>query len=244
MKVPARLLTLALIVVPAVPALAAPTATAPKPATVARYSFDAGAPSGRVAELSGRGLALKVRTADRGVVRFVASGKGRYAAFPARCAATAKTCPRALLEGGDDPDLDPGTRSFRWGASIAVTKAQIAGSSNVVQKGVSTTESQWKMQIGANQGRAQCVVVGRGSGKAYIARSSTVVTDGRWHKVLCQRVGSALIIYVDGVNRGRVSVPSTLSIWNDKPLRVGGPNFNTTSDMYHGLLDDVYARLG
>jgi hypothetical protein len=28
------------------------------------------------------------------------------------------------------------------------------------------------------------------------------------------------------------------------PLRIGGPNFNTTSDMYHGYLDDVYAVLG
>ena len=247
MKMSARLLTLVLIAVPAVPALAAATiATAePAPVTVARYTFDAGASAaGRVAENSGRGLPLTVRTADRGAVRFVTAKTGRYVGFPARCAAGATTCPRALLEAANDADLNPGTRRFRWGASVYLTKAQVAGSSNVLQKGVTTTESQWKMQIGATHGKAQCVVVGRGSATAYIARSSDTVADGAWHKVLCQRSGTVIAVYVDGVNRGRVAVPATLSIDNTKPLRIGGPNFNTTSDMYHGYVDDVFAILG
>jgi hypothetical protein len=113
-----------------------------------------------------------------------------------------------------------------------------------LQKGVYTTESQWKMQVGEVQGRAQCVVVGRGSTQNYVARSSIGVADSKWHKVLCRRSGSTLAVYVDGVNRGQVTIPATLTISNDKPLRIGGPNFNTTSDMYHGFLDDVYAVLG
>ena len=161
-----------------------------------------------------------------------------------RCATGAKTCPRALLEGTDDPDLDPGTRAFRWGASVHIAKSQLAGSSNVVQKGVATTESQWKMQVGETHGKAQCVVVGRGSARAYIVRSTSTVADGKWHKVVCQRSGSVLSVFVDGVNRGRTTVPATMTIANDKPLRIGGPNFNTSSDMYHGFVDDVYAVLG
>jgi Concanavalin A-like lectin/glucanases superfamily len=244
MKIPARLLTLALIAVPAVPALAATTA-AVAPTRVMRYTFDNGATAtGRVAENSGRGSALTIRSADKGTVKFATTTQGRYAVFPAPCAKTATTCPRALLEGTDDADLDPGTRQFRWGASVRVTQAQVVGSSNVVQKGVYDTESQWKMQIGANQGKAQCVVVGRGSPTSYLVRSSVGVADNVWHTIACLRSGATLTVYVDGHNRGHVTIPSDLSISNDKPLRIGGPNFNATSDMYHGQLDDVYAVLG
>jgi concanavalin A-like lectin/glucanase superfamily protein len=249
MKMSARLLTLALIVVPAVPgaaatATAAAAAPAAGPVVVARYTFDAGvSPAGRVAENSGRGLPLTVRAAGGGAVRFLAAKTGRYAAFPARCAA-GKTCARALLEAASDADLNPGTRPFRWGASVSVTPAQVAGSSNVMQKGIATTDSQWKLQIGATHGRAQCVVVGRGSAKAYVVRSTVAVADGKWHRIECQRGGAVLTVAVDGVNRGRIAVPAALSITNTLPLRIGGPNFNTSSDMYHGYLDDVSATLG
>lgn len=253
MKTPARLLTLALIVIPAVPALAATPAAAPLAATtatpaagtVARYTFDAGATAaGRVAENSGRGLPLTVRSADHGAVRFVAGAGGRYVAFPPPCAQAATTCPRALLEAPSDAGLNPGTRTFVWGATIAVSRSAVIGSSNVMQKGVSDTGSQWKMQIGATRGLGQCVLVGRGSATAYIARSTVTVADGKWHKVTCQRAGAALSIVVDGVTRGRIAVPSTLDVSNTLPLRLGGPNFNTSSDMFHGSLDDVYAVLG
>lgn len=257
MKLSHRILTAALVAGPvalAAPALAAtpvaapvaaPAAATAVPVVVARYSFDGGAPGGRVAELSGRGTPLSVRSAQGGVVRFLpATSGGRYAALPAPCRTGATVCPRALLQGTDDPDLDPGTRRFRWGATVAITGSALAGSPNVVQKGVATTDSQWKLQLGAAAGRAQCVVVGQGSTRAYVARSSVGVADGRWHRLMCLRSGTTLAVFVDGRLRGQVAVPAGLSIANVLPLRVGGPNFTTTSDMYHGLLDDVYAALG
>jgi Concanavalin A-like lectin/glucanases superfamily len=258
MKMSARLLTLALIVVPAVPAVAATTMTggttgtatartaAPAAVTVTRYTFDAGATAagGRIAENSGHGTPLTVRSADRGAIRFIAGHTGRFVLFPARCVAGSNTCPRVLLEAANDADLNPGTRNFRWGATIAVGQAQVAGSSNIMQKGVTTTDSAWKLQIGANHGKAQCVLVGRGSATSYVARSSVPVTDGAWHQILCQRYGTRLIVYVDSVNRGQATIPASLSVSNTLPLRIGGPNFNTTSDMYHGALDNVYAVLG
>jgi hypothetical protein len=133
---------------------------------------------------------------------------------------------------------------FRWSARVSVTKAELKGSANVMQKGVATTGSQWKLQLGATQGRAQCVVTGVGSSTVYLARSAGTVADGAWHKVLCQRSGTTLSVWVDGVQRGQATVPATLSISNSLPLRIGGPNFNKVNDMYHGLLDDVYAELG
>ena len=248
MRFPASTVSLAslALVMTALPgvAVAAPAA-APAPVTVARYSFDAGAgATGRIAENSGRGPALTVRAADGGRVTFPGTTADKSAAFPAVCAAAAKTCPRALLEGPDDADLDPGTRLFRWGASVRLTRAQVTDSSNVVQKGVVDTESQWKMQIGAKQGKAHCVVTGRGSAQVFLVRSSIGVADDKWHDIMCQRSGPSLSVYVDGQARGRIAIPATLSIANTRPLRIGGPNFNTKSDMYHGLLDDVYARLG
>ena len=244
MKLSTKLLTLTLIVVPAVPALAAAKAPAPVPTVVAKYTFDGGAPAGMIAEKSGRGVALKVRTANGGAVRFVAKNGGKYIGFPTRCSAKATACPRALLEGVDDPDLDPGKRQFRWGASVYVWRYQLSRSANVMQKGVVNTESQWKLQIGANLGRAQCVVVGRGSSQSYIARSSVDVANGKWHRIMCLRTPTRLTVYVDGISRGSIALPAGLDISNSLPLRIGGPNFAPSSDMYNGFLDDVYAALG
>ncbi|GID92641.1 LamG-like jellyroll fold domain-containing protein [Amorphoplanes digitatis] len=234
---------LAVTATPALAAIAAPVAE-PAPITVARYTFDAGnATASRIADTSGRGSALTIRTADQGKITFTGT-TDKYAAFPAACAATATVCPRAMLEGTDDADLDPGTRRFRWGASVRVARTQVTGSTNIIQKGVTDTASQWKLQIGGNHGKASCVVVGQGASQLYLVRSSVPVADSAWHDVMCQRSGAALSIYVDGTERGRTAIPAALSIANDMPLRIGGPNFNIKSDMYHGALDDVYARLG
>lgn len=237
MKIAIALAAAAGMLIPASPALAdtpAPTAL------VARWDFNAGATAGKIADTSGRGQALSVRTADQGILRF----EGGAAAFPAPCASTATVCPRTLMEAPSAADLNPGVRNFRWSARVRLTKAQLVGSANIMQKGVAGTGSQWKMQLGATNGRAQCVVTGVGSATAYIARSTIPVIDNTWHKIRCQRVGTALTVFVDDVQRGQTTIPATLSITNTSPLRVGGPNFNTRSDMYHGYLDDVYAELG
>ena len=224
---------------------AAAPATGPVPVLVARYGFDGGAVGGHVADTSGRGPVLTIRAADQGVIRFEGAPQGgRYIAFPDICPTTTTVCPRALLEAPSDADLNPGARLFRWSARVHVLKTQVKGSANIVQKGVANTGSQWKMQIGATQGRAQCVVVGVGSPTAYLVRSAGTVADGLWHKILCQRSGSTLSVYIDGVVKGTTTIPATLSITNTLPMRIGGANFNARSDMYHGLLDDVYAELG
>ncbi|MBL7258403.1 LamG-like jellyroll fold domain-containing protein [Paractinoplanes lichenicola] len=231
------------------PVLAATTpvqAAAPTGAqVVARWTFDAGAVNGNVADTSGRGPALTTRTANGGAIRYDnATPSGRYVTFPAACSATATACPRALFETASVASLNPGTRTFRWSARMQLTKAQIVGSANIMQKGVAKASSQWKMQVGKTNGKAQCVMVGAGSAAVHIARSSATVADGQWHKVVCQRSGATLSVWVDDKQVGSTAIPSTLSVSNTLPLRIGGPNFNTKSDMYHGRLDDVYAELG
>ena len=235
---------LALTALPALLAapLAAPAAAdTPASALVARYNFDGGAVSGKVAELSGRGTALAVRGADNGTVGFT----DRFATFPAPCTVGDRPCARALLEAPDDADLDPGTRTFRWAASVRLTRAQLTGNANVMQKGLANAAtSQWKMQVGGKTGRAQCVMMGRGSAQAFIALSARPVADGAWHKVVCERTGTTLAVSVDGVQGRKVTVPAALTVDNTMPLRVGGPNFGEGADMFHGQLDDVYVQVG
>jgi hypothetical protein len=243
MRIPTLLLAATCAVVPAAAALAAPVTT-PASLTVARYTFDGGqAAGGAIADQSGRGMPLRVRSANGGAASFITRGTGRAVAFPARCAPAATTCRRIILEGGDDADLDPGTRAFRFGAYVRVTAAQVGAGANVMQKGVANTQSQWKMQIGG-RGKPNCVLVGRGSTRIYLARASVRITDGAWHSVGCSRAGATLTIYVDGTARGSVSVPSTVSVGNALPLRLGGRNLNSRSDQFGGALDEVYAVLG
>lgn len=230
--------------VPAAPAVAA-TAQQPAPAavTVAHYSFDGTAAASALNDQSGRGLPLRVRSADGGLVRFVPHGTGRAVMLPARCAAPTGACPRAFLEGGDDADLDPGVRPFRYGATVLATAAQVGTGANIMQKGVATTASQWKLQIG-RQGAANCVLVGQGSTTRYVARSRVQVTDGRWHQVTCRRTGGTLLVIVDGVTRGTVAVPPAVNVGNTMPLRIGGRNLNARADQFGGAIDEVFAILG
>jgi hypothetical protein len=229
----------------ALPLMSAPASAAVEPTTaglVARYNFDVAA-AGGVTDLSGRSTALTVRSAANGQITFPAEGTGRYASFPGLCAATAPTCPKALLEAPDDADLDPGTRNFRWAASVRLTASQLNGNANVMQKGVAGTESLWKMQITGKNGRAQCVMAARGNAQPFSAISARTVADGNWHRIVCERVGTALGISVDGVPGSKVTLPATATVDNAMPLRVGGPNLAKGGDMYHGHLDDVYAQL-
>ncbi len=248
MKFRRTIMALALLAVPTVPtlALAAPAAApAPGPVRVAAYTFNGGvSATGLIAENSGKGTPLRVRSVNGARIGFgvsTANTADRFVKFPAKCAAGNTRCARLLLEGSDDPDLDPGTRPFRWGARTIATPSHVGLSSNVVQKGVATTDSQWKLQIGGKKHRAQCVVVGVGSRQAYIAKSDVAVADGRWHNLRCVRTATTLTVYVDGSPRGRTAVPANLSISNNLPLRVGGANFGATSDSFNGWLDNVYA---
>ena len=237
MKITIAIVMAAGLLIPAAPAQAdTPT---PAVALVARWDFNSGAVAGKIPDTSGRGQALSVRVADQGALRF----EGGTVGFPAACKTGAATCARGLMEAPNDADLNPGVRLFRWSARIRVTKAELTGPANIMQKGVAGTASQWKLQLGGRNGRAQCAVAGTGSATVYLARSAAPVADGQWHKLLCERSGGTLTVFVDGVQSGQATIPAALNISNTSPLRLGAPNLNLRSDTYHGYLDDVYAEL-
>ncbi|AEV86203.1 hypothetical protein ACWT_5186 [Actinoplanes sp. SE50] len=242
-----RMFKLSALALLTVPVMAAPAAAAPvvdPPSTlVARYNFDGGATAGKISDLSGKGSSLTVRGEDNGTVAINTEGAGRYASFPAVCSGTG-SCARALLEAPNSPDLNPGVRTFHWAASIRVTQAQLHGKANIMQKGLAGADSVWKMQLTGKNGRAVCIMTGKGSAQTFSAISSKPLADGTWHKVVCERTPTSLGISVDGTAGSHVTIPATLSVDNTMPLRIGGPNFGATSDMYHGQLDDVYIQVG
>jgi hypothetical protein len=184
----------------------------------------------------GLGGVLVARGSGGGAVR----AAGGIVAFPARCApAKGQSCPRAILQGTDDPALDPGTQAFHYGAVLRLAPGQTSAGSNVVQKGYADARSQWKLQIDGYAGLPSCVLVGRGSGRIHLVRAATTIADDRWHRVTCWRSGGVLAIDVDGVRRAHVPVPAGLVIGNDLPVRIGGKNPQQRNDQFHGQLDEV-----
>jgi hypothetical protein len=219
--------------------LASPAAAATQPVTVARYDFD-----GRSALVddSGHGHTMRLITSRGGTVRPVIHGAGHGLQFPAKCSGA--TCPRAVLQSPHSADLNPGRRPIAWGATVRLARSQTTSGQNVVQKGYSATSSQYKLQIDGRAGRPSCVLVDVGKRAIRLVRSSVSVANGAWHTVQCRRYGARLGILVDGRTRGLIRIPSTLSVVNKHPLRIGGKGVYADNDQFRGAVDDVFVRIG
>jgi hypothetical protein len=228
--------------------LAVSTATVPVPAvaatragvTIVRYGFNGR--SGSILDESGRGHTLSVVAAHGGTVRAVVHGQGSALAFPAPC--DEQGCPHVALQTPTSADLNPGTRNLAYGADVLLGSGQTSKGQNIVQKGYSTTSSQWKLQIDGVAGKPSCVLVGDRKPTIRIARSTVTAADGRWHSVQCHRIATTLSVYVDGVVRGSTSVPAKLSVSNERPLSIGAKGAFADNDQFDGALDNVWVQIG
>jgi hypothetical protein len=206
----------------------------------ARYTFNGR--SGSVIDESGHGHTLAVVSRNGGTVRAVVHGQGTALAFPARC--TTGACPHVALQARSSADLNPGSRDFAYGADVLLQPGQTSKGENVVQKGYSATSSQWKLQIDGLAGRPSCVLVDVLRPVIWIAHSSVSVADGRWHAVACHRAGATLAVFVDGVPRGGIAIPATLSVANQRPLSIGSKGSFPDNDQFNGALDNVWVEIG
>lgn len=183
-----------------------------------------------------------VVTANEGTVDVIAGvgGRGDAVAFPERCEATTG-CPRAMLEVGDDPALDPGSSVFEFGAGVWLDPSQTTTGSNIVQKGRFDTEGGlWKLQVDSLDGRPSCVVRSEDQDPVLV-RSSVSVADSVWHRVLCRRDATGVEIEVDGVvDREAGETGAVESEW---PVRIGSPGVGDQDDQFHGRIDDVFIRI-
>ena len=233
--------------------LAGPTPPSGPPATAAaggapsahpavigvRYGFDQGL-GDSVHSLEGR-LSLRARTAAGGTLTTTAHGGGLAVRFPRPCAKYGtQSCQRAILQSGPADFLNPGSAPFRYGASVLLAPSETSKGANVVQKGFSVRDAQFKLQVDGHEGRPSCVLVGRSSPSIYVALSSLSVANGVWHQIECTRSSSLLTIFVDGKSYGQVGIPSSLSIVNDDPLCIGGKGTSPNNDQFAGAIDDVF----
>ncbi|MFD0519140.1 LamG domain-containing protein [Paractinoplanes durhamensis] len=208
-----------------------------------RYTFDGGIHQ-PITDVSGE-HELRPLGQNGGALRLVPQGVGLAVAYPDRCTLERESdCPRAILEGLRDDSLNPGTRPMEYGASVLMTRGDVADGANVLQKGYSVGGvSQYKLQVDHRLGHPSCVLVGR-LGGIYRAEPWLSVADGRWHDLKCVRVGDRLTLHVDGAERAWVRVPPRLSIANAEPLRVGGKGPARGNDQFAGEIDNVFISIG
>ncbi|MET3427909.1 hypothetical protein BJ973_007121 [Actinoplanes tereljensis] len=207
-----------------------------------RYSFDGGIDK-PITDAEG-GRELRPLAENGGALRLVPQGLGLAVAYPDRCTlASEENCPRAILEGFRDDSLNPGTRPMEYGASVLMTRGDLADGANVVQKGYSVGGvSQYKLQVDHRLGHPSCVIVGRRGG-IYRAEPWLDVADGRWHSLTCTRAEGRLTMSVDGQPRASVRVPGRVAIANAEPLRIGGKGPAEGNDQFAGEIDNVFVSI-
>ncbi|MFF5080441.1 LamG-like jellyroll fold domain-containing protein [Actinoplanes sp. NPDC000266] len=203
-----------------------------------RYTFDGPSP---LAEASGRGLDLSPVSRYGGAFTTVAHNGGRALAFPPPC--KTEPCPRIALRSAAT-ELNPGRRPIRYGAAVRLAADETTKGENVLQKGYSARGSQYKLQIDGLAGRPSCVFVDDRDPRINTAVSSVGVADNRWHTLECRRSGPHLTILVDGVHRGRTTIPATLSVHNRLPFSIGGKGSFADNDQFQGILDEVWVEIG
>ena len=223
--------------------IASPSPSAPSGSRLAlRFAFDGGL-GGAVHDTEGL-LQLRVKSAAGGSLTTFPHGDGLAVRFPPRCAAYAtERCQRAVLQSGPAAFLNPARAPFRYGASVRLASNETSNGANVLQKGYSVGDSQFKLQVDGREGRPSCVLVGVGSRRIHVALSSVTVADGQWHRIECSRGDSLLTIAVDGKIQGQTAIPSSLSIVNKDPLCIGGKGTSVNNDQFAGSVDDVFITL-
>lgn len=208
---------------------------------MARYTFNGRV--GAILDVSGHGHNLTVVSGHGGLVRPVVHGPGTALAFPKHCTA-ATACPHVALQAPSSAELNPGTRDIAFGADVLLPPAQTSSGQNIVQKGYSTTSSQWKLQIDGIVGKPSCVLVDDRKPTIRMVTSSITAADGHWHAVQCRRAGKVLEVLVDGVVTGSITVPAKLSVSNQRPLSIGGKGAYADNDQFNGALDNVWVQIG
>ncbi len=216
---------------------------APRSEFVASYNFDTTVADGTFDDGSGNRHLLRAVVRNGGAVELVPHAAGRAVEFPRKCAVTT-SCARLVLQAADTPDLNPGDRALRFGATVKLSPEETGAGENIVQKGYSTAGGQYKLQVDGVSGKPSCVMSDRTATTIHIARSRASIADGGWHTLECRRSGPTLSIVADGRVAASVAVPATLSVVTTQPLSIGGKGVGADNDQFHGTVDDVWVRIG
>ncbi|MBU2667456.1 LamG domain-containing protein [Actinoplanes bogorensis] len=214
------------------------TSAAAAPTDTVRYTFDG---SFVLADVTGNGHDLSPVSRNGGAFGTVPHNGGKALVFPTPC--HNEPCPRIALRAPTTAELNPGRRPIRYGASVRLAADQTTKGENIMQKGYSIRGSQYKLQVDGLAGRPSCVFVDDRRLAIHAAISNVGVADDRWHVLECRRTGSRLSILVDGLIRGRATLPAGLSVSNHIPFSIGGKGSFTDNDQFQGMLDDVWVEI-
>ncbi len=169
----------------------------------------------------------------------------------------------AISNAGSTDNLNPGSADFSWGADFKINSASYSKTStshdngdNLVQRGLSGTKHQYKLELDSHH--PACTLQNSTGGKWRI-RLSMTVSSAHWYRATCARVGQKFSLTVarfasDGTVNSTWSTSRTQSggfgsvRWSNAkvPLTVGGKLNNTNtkvnaaSDQFNGRVDNVF----
>ena len=140
-----------------------------------------------------------------------------------------------------DPRLNPDDADFAVTVRYRTTKSF----GNIVQKGQNTTVGGY-FKFEAPTGKVTCLFKGS-TGLQRSLISPTVLNDGNWHTVRCERLSTGVTMTVDGAATGTLAGPTGV-IANDKVLSIGGKStcdqIVVTCDYFVGDIDYIRFEKG
>jgi hypothetical protein len=233
------------------PAVAAPSMAAADQAApyALRFTFDNGetlSAGSRVIDSSGLGNNGTVRGVNGGRLRSVKGYSGRSAQFPTPCRES--TCARAVISVPNGSGLNPGLADFSFGVAVRVTRSQVAKGydSNLIQKGLWSSPSQWKLQLDGARAWPVCVFAGMRDGafRRVSLMSGSGIADGEWHKLSCERTATTVRLVVDAKVTVRVSFRA-VRLSDSSAVTIGGrAPVKSDNDQFFGTMDRVFVSRG
>ena len=146
--------------------------------------------------------------------------------------------PKSYVIVSDAPDLRPGTANITVSYWLNATTPPASGDYDMFVKGDHTSSGgQIKLEVQPN-GQASCMFRGTLGGKQLQAGPNVV--DGRWHQVICQRIGNQIIETVGGVTYSLTKATGKITV--TAPVRLG--SHENGGDWYRGVLDEVTYSIG
>jgi hypothetical protein len=138
-------------------------------------------------------------------------------------------------------DFSPGSGNFKVTLSVrfpAVPSASVEDF-DLLRRGLSSTSGgSYKVEI-LRSGRAFCDF--RGSSGEVTVTGTQNLANNKWHTITCARVGSSVVLTVDGTSVSRSG--SIGSISSSTTLYIGAKD-SSGNDQYTGLMDSVSITKG
>jgi hypothetical protein len=144
--------------------------------------------------------------------------------------------------------LNPGLADFSFGVAVRVTRSQAAKGydSNLIQKGLWSGRSQWKLQLDGARAWPVCVFAGMRDGafRRVSLISTSGIADGRWHRLTCERTATSVRLVVDGKVTARASF-GAVRLSDSGAVTIGGrAPAKSGNDQFFGTMDRVFVSRG